>query len=84
MSLKQVGIRLKHEKLQELPIAYDKELTEAEKQIIREYNVNDLLITRKLLNEIQPELDLRGDLSRQYGIYLRSKGGSQIAETVLT
>lgn len=84
MSLKQVGVRLKHTSLQELPIAYDKELTQTEKRIIRAYNINDLEITRKLLDEIQPELDLRGDLSRQYSVDLRSKGDAGIAEEVLS
>ncbi len=84
MSLKQVGVRLKHKKLQELPIDWDKELTPAEKNIIRSYNINDLQITRKLLDEIQPELDLRGDLSRQYGMDLRSKGDAGIAEEVIS
>ncbi len=84
MSLKQVGVRLYHKKLQELPIAWDKELTPTEKRIIRAYNINDLEITRKLLDEIQPELDLRGDLSRQYSVDLRSKGDSGIAEEVIS
>ena len=84
MSLKQVGIRLHHDKLQELPIHWNKELTEDEKDIIREYNKNDLRITKKLLDKLQPELDLRGDLSRQYEGDMRSMGGQTIAQAAIS
>lgn len=84
MSLKQIGVRLHHKKLQELPIQWEKELTSEEKEIIREYNKNDLHITRKLLDKIQPELDLRGELSRQYSMDVRSKGDAGIAEEIIS
>lgn len=82
-SLKQLGVTLGHKRLQELPIDPHKPLTEAEKEIIRDYNANDLEITRKLLDKLQPELDLRGKMSAMYGVDLRSKGEVQIAETIL-
>jgi len=83
MSLKKLGVCLGHKKLQELPIRYDKDLTEEEKDIIRTYNINDLEITRKLYNHLLPELELRSQLSDLYRIDLRSKGEAQIAEMVL-
>ncbi len=83
IGLKRVGVCLGHSKLQELPIAYDTKPTAEEQDILLGYNVNDLQITRKLLNELQSELNLRAGMSQQYDIDLRSKGGPQIAEAIL-
>ena len=85
ISLKKIGVCLGHSKLQELPVDFNKVPSLEEQQtILPEYNINDLRITRKLLNKIQGELDLRGAMSRKYNIDLRSKGDAQIAEAVLT
>ncbi|MBW1672097.1 MAG: hypothetical protein JRJ45_00375 [Deltaproteobacteria bacterium] len=83
MSLKQVGVRMNHPRLQELPIAPGTYLTEEEMEIIRVYNINDLDITGLLAVELSGELELRRAMSIQYGVDLRSKGDAQIAETII-
>ena len=83
ISLKKIGVCLGHSKLQELPIAYDKTPTPEEQQILLGYNRNDLAITRKLLNQIQPELDLRRIMSERYDTDMRSKGEATMAEAAI-
>ncbi len=83
IGLKKVGVCLGHVRLQELPIPWDQVPSPEEQEVLRSYNRNDLAITRKLLREVQPELDLRGAMSRQYGVDLRSKGDATMAEAIL-
>jgi len=83
VGLKVIGVRLGHEKLQELPVRYDKVPDANEREVLRRYNVNDLQITRKLYDLIRPELDLRATMSDQYGVDLRSKGEATLAELIL-
>jgi len=83
IGLKKIGVCLGHSRLQELPIAYHKVPTEAERKILLEYNRNDLEITRKLLDAVQPELDLRATMSERYHVDLRSRGEATMAEMAI-
>jgi len=83
MSLKKAGVCLAHPKLQELPFNPHQPLTPDQQVIIDKYNVNDLLVTRRLQEEMQGELDLRSEMSANYNTDLRSKGDATIAEVVL-
>lgn len=83
LSLKKVGVCLGHTKLQELPVPWDRTPDQGEQQVLLGYNRNDLDITEKLYNAIYPEVKLRDDMSKQYGINLRSKGEATIAELIL-
>jgi hypothetical protein len=82
-SLKKMGVSLGAHKLQELPVNPKKELTHEQMIEIAKYNLNDLEVTQLLLERLQPELDLRAELSERYQIDLRSRGEAQIAERVL-
>ena len=83
VSLKAYGSRMHSKKLQDLPYAYDKFLTAPEMDEIKSYNENDLDTTLDLYYAIEDRIDLRVEMSKQYGQDLRSKSDSQIAEAVI-
>lgn len=83
VSLKAYGARLHSKKLQDLPYAYDKHLTSVEMVEMAKYNVNDLDTTIDLYKAIEPRIDLRVEMSKQYEQDLRSKSDAQIAEAVI-
>ena len=82
-SLKSLGVRLNSPKLQELPYAYDKVLSDKEIEVIAKYNINDLDVTIDLYKAIEGEITLREQMGEQYGTDLRSKSGAQVATAVL-
>lgn len=82
-SLKIYAGRLHSRKMQELPIAIDAYIGESERQVIRAYHGNDLDVTIDLATDLKPQLELRGIMSDEYGVDLRSKSDAQIAEAVI-
>jgi len=78
-SLKLVGVSLQWEKIQDLPYAFDKELTKEEMEEVFEYNLNDVNITWKLLQKIEDEVKLRFDLSEQYELNMINQSRSGMA-----
>ena len=82
-SLKIYTARLHCERMQDLPIQEDAILTEEEAAIIRPYCCNDLDNTELLFNELAAELQLRMEMSKEYGVDLRSKSDAQVAEAVI-
>lgn len=82
-SLKTYGGRLHCNKIQDLPIEPDTVLTSEQMALIKEYCGNDTDTTRVLYEKLKPQIDLRRQLSRQYGLDLRSKSDAQIAEEVI-
>ena len=83
VSLKGYASRLHAPKLQDLPYPFDKPLTPEEYEEVKAYNINDLEVTQILYDEVKGRVDLRYDMTEQYGVDLRSKSDAQIAETVL-
>ena len=83
VSLKGYGARLHSKKLQDLPYAYDKVLSDSEIEVIKKYNVNDLDTTIDLYNAIAPRIRLREEMGKEYKLDLRSKSDAQIAELVI-
>jgi hypothetical protein len=82
--LKLVGCNLKHNKLQDLPIEFDKPVERKEFELMRDYNRNDVLITKKVLDFLKPELDMREILTKEYGVDVRSVSKTGIAKAYLT
>jgi len=82
-SLKVYGARLHSKTLWDLPYDIDTLLTDEQMDIVREYCTNDLQTTLDLYNYLMPQITLREDMSRTYGIDLRSKSDAQIAEAVI-
>lgn len=83
-SLKIYAGRLHAARMQELPIAFDAELTEKEAKAVRLYNFHDLDNTALLFDNLKPAIELRYQLSNEYHEDLRSKSDAQIAEAVIS
>ena len=82
-SLKIYGGRLHAPKLQDLPIEPSAIITPEQRETLRLYCHNDLQVTRILYEELKPQIALREQMSKQYGIDLRSNSDAQIAENVI-
>lgn len=83
-SLKIYGGRLHCPRMQDLPFHHATKLTFEQRAIVRWYCVNDLTQTAFLKASLSEELKLREDMSREYGVDLRSKSDAQIAEAVIS
>lgn len=82
-SLKIYGGRLHAPKMQDLPIEPSALITPFHRKTLRLYCHNDLEVTRILYEELKPQIALREQMSKQYGIDLRSNSDAQIAENVI-
>jgi hypothetical protein len=82
-SLKICGGRLHSRKMQDLPYEHDHWLDASEIEVVRQYHGNDLETTEDLYFELKTQIDLRVQMSKQYGVDLRSKSDAQIAEAVI-
>lgn len=82
-SLKTYGARLHARHLQDLPFDPSQPLTAAQAAIVRDYNFNDLSLTKLIYINLKDQLSLRETLSAEYGINLMSKSDAQIAEAVI-
>jgi len=82
-SLKIYGGRLHCKKMQDLPIEPGAMITAEDRALLRTYNGNDLTTTKDLWDYLQPQIELREQMSKVYGIDLRSKSDAQIAEAVI-
>ena len=83
VGLKIYGARLGFPKLQELPFDPSASITPEQRPILRAYCANDCAVTKALADSLQGQIALRADMSKQYGVDLRSKSDAQIAEAVL-
>lgn len=82
-NLKIYGGRLNAPKMQDLPIEPDALISPEQRDLLRTYCLNDLETTELLFNALRKEIKLRADMSKQYRVDLRSKGGAQVAKAVL-
>lgn len=82
-SLKLYTGRLHCKTMQDLPFKPDHYLEEHEAKVVRVYCVNDLANTELLFNHLAQAIQLRIEMSKQYGVDLRSKSDAQIAEAVI-
>lgn len=81
-SLKIYGGRINAPKMQDLPIPPDASISPEQREELRRYCFNDLETTEMLFDTLSKQMKLRQDMSKQYGIDLRSKSDAQIAEAV--
>jgi hypothetical protein len=82
-SLKIYNGRLHGRKMQDLPFPEGTVLSPEQAVIVRYYCVNDLDSTGLLCNCLVEQLQLRAQMTHEYGIDLRSKSDAQIAEAVI-
>lgn len=83
LSLKKYGARMNMQRLQELPIDPAELIGEARRPLMRRYLGNDLDTTGELVLNLREEIDVRNEISVEYGIDVRSKSDAQIAETLV-
>jgi hypothetical protein len=88
ISLKMYGARMHTKKLQDLPIEPDELIKDCERDIIKQYCINDIEITADLYQNIKDRIDLRQIMNDTqkggdgYAIDFRSKSDAQIAEAI--
>lgn len=83
-SLKMYGGRLHAPRMQDLPFAPGSVLTPDQQAVVRWYNVNsDLTATAFLYMCLRQQIELREQMSSEYGVDLRSKSDAQVAEAVI-
>ena len=83
VSLKQVSINLQWWRVQDLPFEFDRRLSKREIEIVKDYNLNDVLITAELWYASKEMMDLRVELSKEYEIDFRSASDSRMANLML-
>ena len=82
ISLKLYGGRMHSSTLQDLPYEPERVLNDEEMDVLSDYCVNDLDTTIELYNAVKGQIQLRADMSAEYGTDLMSKSDAQIAEAV--
>lgn len=80
VGLKAYGARMHMPRLQDMPLAHDAMISVEQEPMLLEYCHNDVETTAELLNQLEKEVLLRVEMSRRYGVDMRSKSDSQMAE----
>lgn len=83
VSLKQTAIHLRWRRIQDLPLPYDHQVQLDEVGLVLDYNLNDVLITFELYKAIQPQIDLRANLGKLFGVDLTNASDSKMANVLL-
>lgn len=83
-SLKAYAAKMHSRRLQDLPIDPAAHIDQAARLALREYcALGDLPATADLERAMSAQLELRREMTAEYGVDLRSKSDAQIAETVM-
>ena len=82
-SLKLYGARNGTRRLQELPFDPHEAVDPGQVVHLRDYCLNDCIVTWELYCAIYPVIELRERVGAEYGVDVRSKSDAQIAETVI-
>ena len=81
--LKQVGTNLKWGRIQDLPIKVGTYITADQIDDLLDYNLNDVLLTEQLYEELQEEIQLRYAISHAYGVDVMNEDRSGVANRML-
>lgn len=81
VGLKSYGARMHMPWLKDLPFPHDAELDLEQCEIVDKYCENDLDTTEELFNRLEQPLLIRVAMSSEYGVDMRSKSDTQMAET---
>lgn len=82
-SLKQSAINIKWYRIEDLPLKPNSIVTNDQFQLIFDYNMNDVLITRALHLKKKAEFELRIDIGAKYGVNVLSSNRSSIADRLM-
>jgi hypothetical protein len=83
-SLKLYAARLHCKRIQDLPFPDDMILDDWQKDVVKDYNGNDLDNTEFIFKFCKERLELRESISIEYGEDLMSKSDAQMAEVVIS
>lgn len=83
ISLKHIAVKLRHDRIQDLPRAHDAMIGGDEIEDVLDYNFNDVLITEKLFHETQSARNMRKQLGDHYNVKLSSASDSIIADKLM-
>lgn len=75
--------KMHSKRLQDSPIDFNASVTPEQRPSIRYYCGNDISGNRDAFNAMKSQIALRVEMSKEYGIDLRSKSDAQIAEAVM-
>jgi hypothetical protein len=81
--LKELAVRMCHPKIQDLPYDPQKILTNKEKEEVKKYCVNDVMVTVELWKKLSDEVALRLELNQLYNVDVTSYSRPQAAEEIL-
>lgn len=80
VGLKAYGARMGMPWLKELPFPHYAQIQPEQLDDVLQYCYNDLDTTHELFNRLREPLELRIQMSREYGVDMRSKSDTQMAE----
>lgn len=83
ISLKTYAGRMHYRTMVDMPFEHDQDLTPDQYPVLESYCENDIGVTEELFNNLRTEINLRTEMSVEYGIDLRSKSDAQCAEAIL-
>lgn len=81
--LKDLAIRIKHHKIQDLPYSFDWILNNKQKDKVAAYCQNDVDVTRKLWNLLSDSVALRYELEKMYGVDVLTLSDAQVSEEII-
>lgn len=81
VGLKSYGARMHMPWLKDLPYPHDAELDLEQCEMVDKYCENDLDTTEELFKRLEGPIKLRISMSQEYGMDMRSKSDTQMAET---
>jgi len=82
-SLKMCAVNLKHDKIQDLPYGFNDLIQEHQVEKVMLYNINDVVITKKLYLHTKNEIDLRFKMSEKYKINLLNADRPKVADELM-
>jgi hypothetical protein len=82
-SLKLVAVNIKHDLIQDLPIPWNMSVYAEDIEMIRLYNLNDVIITEKLYNILLPAIKMRFMASRKYKLDLMNETDSGMSNRII-
>ncbi|WP_419636465.1 hypothetical protein [Thiolapillus sp.] len=80
--LKSYGTRLHAPSIQSLPYDPEDVLSVDQMDDVAEYCINDLELTERLYRALLPEIKLREDMQKRYGIQFLHRSDAQMAEAI--
>ena len=83
ISLKQCAINMQWPKIQDFPLHHESIISENQIEEILQYNLNDVLITKKLFFRILPEINLRIDVGANYNVNVINKSRAGVGDKLM-